>query len=452
MSFQSRIPSPSKPATCAQGNERPTAVKRLQPVQPQTKLKLDSSNVTKPVATTADVNPSRAGTARAAKTITNTPSRNLAVHTRGASTSAVIKPSLSTHASKEKQASQIPGASLTQMQSSSSAQQHKRTLSAHASIRATAPSQGSSLPKSRPVGRVMKDSENAPTTNVSALTRPNFDSYKQHFSPQKAKQPVSTTTSRVVVNPSGSTVVASESSRLSDELLQLSLLHTGSTVALQSYEKSIKSHFQSHHADLDRQRQQIESLERDRRARDNLRGLRRWIDENSSGGEEDFDPLSVLAECLQELDEINKDQGAFAVARRQFSDWETNVSSITLNRVEPEGDTTLNFVVPLGSEWSHAIELIERRLKICMNTLRVFDGRHEGATIGEMIAMFSMHCEHLLQEISICRTLERLILQRQQQWIDESIGKALMTVEDKGLQAHQMIPRRGIWEDLQDRH
>lgn len=454
MSFQSRIPSPAKPTESAQGNQPTAAVKRLLLPQAQTKPNLGASSITKPkpVASTGGANLPRLEAAKSARPIATGSGRNVATHARGASTSAAIKPPLGTHASSEHAPRQTPGTSLERGPTSSAAQQHKRTLSAHASTRAIAPSQGSSLPKSVPTARVTRDHGNAATSNLSAVPRPNFDTYKQHFSPQKGKQPVSTTTSKGATSTSGSAVACSDHPRFNDELLQLALLHEGSTAALQSYQTTIKSHLQSHYADLERKYQQIESRERDRHARENLRGLRRWINENTGGGEEGFDSLSVLVECVQELDEMNKDHGAFAVAMRQFNDWQTKATCVTSSRADTETDITLQFVVPLGSEWSHAIEFIERRVRICIKTLRVFEKRDEDATIGTMIAMFSTFSEQVLQEISICKRLERLILQQQQQWIDWSIEKALMTVENEGLQDHRPTQRRGVWEGVGDRH
>lgn len=453
MSFQSRIPSPSKANEPSQGTRPVGTAKRLLP-QPhfQASLKLDDSNITKPLVAASGSNPSRLEAAKTARAVASGSGRNIAAHARGASTSAATKskPSVTTQRSGENAVPQIARKGVERAQITPAVPQHKRTLSAFASTRATVPHQNADRPKSKPIGRATKDSGNAASASGPTMTRPNFDSYKQHFSPQKAKQPpppVATSNHPTSTNTSG--VGAPEILRFNDELLQLSLVHKGSAAALQKYTNSINSHFEEQYENLEREYQQLHLQERDRQARENLRGVRTWIDANCGGGDAGFDPLSVLAECAQGLEEIARENGAFSVAMEQFNDWEVKAHVATAGRVDSE-ETKIQFVTPLSLKWKGTIESIEQRLGIFLTSLRVFGKSNEEATIGAMITTLSELAELLLQQISMCKRLEGLILQRQQRWIDTSIEKALIAVNLKRFNNHQSSQRRGIWEVVED--
>lgn len=459
MSFQSRIPSPSKANEPSQGTRPVGTAKRLLP-QPhsQASLKLDDSNITKPLVAASGSISSRLEAAKSAREVTGGSGRNVVAHARGASTSAATKtkPSVTTQRSGDNHVSQIARTGpkgVEKAQITPTAPQHKRTLSAFASTRATAPHQNTDRPdrpKSKPIGRATKNSGNAASANVPTMPRPNFDTYKQHFSPQKAKQPPApVVTSNHPVSTNASGVGPSEILRFNDELLQLSLVHKGSAAALQEYTNNITSHSEKQYGDLERQHRQLHLQERDRQARDNLRGVRKWINANSGGDDAGFDPLSVLAECALGLEDIARENGAFSVAMEQFNDWEVRAHVATAGRADPE-ETRIQFVTPLSLEWKGAIESIEQRLGIFLTSLRVFGKSNEEATIGAMITTLSELAELLLQQILMCKRLEGLILQRQQQWIDTSIEKALMAVNLKGLQNHQSSQRRGIWEVVED--
>lgn len=444
MAFQSRIPSPSKVNEASQGTRPTAAAKKLPQPQIQARLKLDDPNVSKP-SLAAGANQTRLEAAKTTRTAAGGPSRNAPTHARGFSTSTTTKTTVNPHVSGQASVSRIPGKSLDKAQTSSTAVQHKRALSELTSSRVTGLDQGANLSKSRPMGRI-----NTAST-VSTLTRPNFDTYKQHFSPQKVKQPASHVTSTSSANLNVPTVAGTEVSRLGEELLQLSLLHESSAATLQQYTDSINKRLWKQHGDLEMQYRHLESRERDRQKRDNLNGIRKWFDENSGNGDARFDTLSLLAECVQELEELSREHSPFSVAMKQFDDWQLGAKIAMESQVPSEG-AGVQFVAPISPEWSDLIVSLDNRIKMYMNTLSDFRKGNKNSAIGGMIRMLSTYAQHLIQEISLCRGLEALILQRQQRWLDSSIEKALLAVKFKGSPDCQVTERKGIWEDAEGDH
>lgn len=442
MSFQSRIPSPSKVNEASRGPRPPAAVKKLPQPQIQARLKLDDPNISKPGLSAIGANQSLIEAPSTTRTPAGGPNRHVTTHARGFSTSTTAKTTVSPHVSGQASVSRIPGKPLDRAKTSSTAVQHKRALSKLTSSRATGPNQSANLPKTRPIGRI----NTAPT--ISALGRPNFDTYKQHFSPQKVKQPASQVTPTFSANLNAPPVAGTEVSRLGDELLQLALLQESSDAILQQYTGSINESLRKQHADLKMQHLQLESRERDRQRRDNLNGVRKWFEENSGSNDASFDTLSLLAECVQELGELSREHGPFSRAMKQFDDWQLGVNIALASRVTSE-ETGVQFVAPISPEWTDLIKSLDNRIKICMNTLSSFGKGNESSAIDGMIKMLSVFAQYLIQEIAVCSGLEVLVLQRQQRWVDSSIEKALLVVKSKGSPDYQVTVRKGIWEDCQ---
>lgn len=449
MSFQSRIPSPSKPKGTSQGNLPTAGAKKLSEPQIRTRLKLDESDVLNPGISATSANVPHLEAVKPKKASTSGPSRNVAAHARAHSTNATLKHPAGTHVSSQASASRIPEKNLDRAQTPSTSLQHKRTLSALASTRTVGPDQNANLPKPKLTGRALKVHASTASLNTSTLTQPIFNNSKQPSIPQKSKQPTSQVNSTFSANLNASSVGSSEISRLGDELLQLSLLHESSASALQQYTNSVTKHLNDRNADLERHYRRLESRERDRQTRDNLRGIKKWFNENSGGSEMRFDPLSMLAECTQELEDLSREDGDFSAAMKQFDDWKLGVDITIASHVASE-EAEVQFVVPISSDWGDLIMSLDTKIKMCMNTLRNFKEGNESAAIGEMITMLSVLAQSLLQEIAICKNLEELILRRQQRWIDSSIEKALLAVKLEGSQDFQVTVRRGIWEDVED--
>jgi len=242
---------------------------------------------------------------------------------------------------------------------------------------------------------------------------------------------------------------SSEVSRLNDELLQLSLVHGSSADTLQQYTKSVTEYFKDQYADLEVQHRQLEVRERDRQTRDNLRGVRKWVDENSGSGDVSLNPLSMLAECTRQLEDLSRKDGDFSAAMNQFDDWKRGVDVAIASRTATE-EVEVQFVVPFSPDWKGLIMSLETKIKMCMNTLRDFKRGSESAAIGEMITMLSVLAQSLLQEIAISKSLEERILQQQQSWIDSSIERALQAVKPDGSQDFQVAVRKGVWDDVEE--
>ncbi|KEF55253.1 uncharacterized protein A1O9_08907, partial [Exophiala aquamarina CBS 119918] len=373
--------------------------------------------------------------------------KNVAAHTRSHSTNATLKQPAGTQVSSQASTARIPGKNLDRTQTPATSAQHRRNLSALTSTRVARPEQSANWPKARPVCGVPKDHASTASLNGTTLTRPIFDNSKQLSIPQKAKQSISVANSTLSTNLNAEGVGGSDFSRIGDELLQLSLLHESSASTFQQYTNSVINHLKDQHAGLEIQHQQLESRERDRQTQVNLRGIRKWFDQNSGSSDVSLNPLSLLAECTHELEDLSKGDGDFSAAMKQFDDWKLG-ADIAMTSCGTSEETEVRFVVPISPDWRNLIMSLDTKLKMYMNTLRDFRKGNESTAIDEMITMLSVLGQSLLQEIEICKTLEGLILQRQQRWIDSSIEKALLAVRADSSQAFQLTVRKGIWEDI----
>ncbi|EXJ77171.1 hypothetical protein A1O3_10329 [Capronia epimyces CBS 606.96] len=319
---------------------------------------------------------------------------------------------------------------------------HSRTLSA--STRSDIRSR--TLPEA--VARPARPLSKGATALVDnpALKKPEFNSYKQHFSPKKTKQvPSSTSTlSRSGGGGGSSSEASAEGRHLQDELLQLTLLHDTAATTLRAYQKSITLQLSAWSDDLSQQLQTLASLEGESQAKANAYVAKSWLHagrEQRSTTSAASNRLLVLAHSIRELTCITKPFGPLDSVMRLFEEWQISAASTS-----PNG-ASLSQLAPLDPQWSDRLTSVQKRVQTCADSLADLQGPSVSSSIGLLIHMHSRLADQVLQEIAICRDIEVLILRREQEWMEAAVTRALSEVEGHGYgQASHLAERKGIWD------
>ncbi|KAK5453436.1 hypothetical protein LTS15_006621 [Exophiala xenobiotica] len=348
-------------------------------------------------------------------------------------------------------------------------------------------------------------SRSATSSSTSATTpsfaKPDFNTFKQHFSPKKALAPAPAPASvprRHPAVPKPETLhprslrqglipangSSGDLSRLRDELLQLTLLHDQAASTLRNYEDSIHVQIRAGREDVGIRLTTLTALERTRQIKVNAHALKAWLEgTNASEGNaassstspeaeskhhcgelsKTHDGLLVLAHVASELTEVVREDGPLDSVMKEFDRWRLSATS-TPERLEGDGDEQRNevhFLTPLDPLWAATLSSIESRVQACRDLLANLptplcdsDGGLESC-IGVLIKTLVRLAEQVLQESGICRVVEGLILQREQEWMSKALTKALC-VADAETQLQRSVgsardpERKGIWEILDD--
>ncbi|KAK7897324.1 hypothetical protein LTR67_005213 [Exophiala xenobiotica] len=363
---------------------------------------------------------------------------------------------------------------------------------------------GLARPKAKPAvsgAASASASRSATSSSTSATTpsfaKPDFNTFKQHFSPKKALAPAPASVPRrhpAVPKPETlhppslhqglipANGTSGDLSRLRDDLLQLTLLHDKAASTLRNYEDSIDVQIRAGREDVGIRLTTLTALEHTRQIKVNAHALKAWLEGTSADegnaaslsnsreaeskhhrGElsKTHDGILILAHVANELTEVVREDGPLDGVMEEFDRWRLSATSAPKG-LEGDGNEPRNevhFLTPLDPSWAATLSSIESRVQACRDLLADLptpscDNELESC-IGVLIKTLVRLSEQVLQESGICRVVEGLILQREQEWMSKALTKALC-VADAETQHQRSVgsardpERKGIWEILDD--
>ncbi|EXJ83202.1 hypothetical protein A1O1_06821 [Capronia coronata CBS 617.96] len=293
-------------------------------------------------------------------------------------------------------------------------------------------------------------------TDKPTLKKPDFNNYKQHYSPKKTTQVSAAASAPVRLGGGGASVgeTSTETRRLQDELLQLAVLYEKSQSTLQSYESSIKTRLAACSDGLKQQIQSLESVERGQLTKVNADAAKTWTEAGSAVSAGSNRSL-ILAHSVRVLNEITARGGPLDIVMSQFDEWQVSAVSKTSNRANRDArdSTAPGLLAPLDPQWSALVDSVQNRVRTCSESLADLQGPSDSSSIGLLLKMLSRLAEEILREIAICRDVEAFILQREQEWMEAAISRALFEAGSHspgqlgqlGQSGHHHV-RKGIWD------
>lgn len=213
------------------------------------------------------------------------------------------------------------------------------------------------------------------------------------------------------------------------ELLQLSLLHQSSAKALMEFEASARKQLSARHAKLKRDYESIRSHEQERRRLANVATLESWCAE----------PV-LLAEHLQTLSRVTSDLRSHTEPGSRYTEmidtfekWATDAESVLLDDESPA-----NFIEALPDSWraTHtALSLKLRSIQRDIGTLPPIPPNGE-PDVTPSLQILLENCSSLvdgiLKELELMTKLQKEVLQRGKERIDEEIAALVGSADATG--------------------
>ncbi|KJX93023.1 hypothetical protein TI39_contig4444g00003 [Zymoseptoria brevis] len=311
---------------------------------------------------------------------------------------------------------------------------------------------------------------NAPQTSPprSGLTRPTssrqqmpppskaqFSTYQQHYSPAKTvlpKPPVPGIRSTKAGAPASATAAGSattdeevpithEIALAQIELLQLSLLHQGSGEALEEYQASAKRKLGQRHAKLQKDFDAVRAQEQERRRSANLTALESWC----------ADP-DLLAEHLQTLSRVVTDLRSqtepgsrYSELTDTFEKWAMGAESILLDDERPA-----NFIEALPEAWRATHTSLALKFRSIQRDIGILppippaNGAGPPSSLEVLLENSSALVDGILKELEVMTKLQKEVLQRGKERIDEQIN-ALVSANEVSGEKENWVP---AWQSV----
>ena len=292
---------------------------------------------------------------------------------------------------------------------------------------------------------------NVPSSRASekgTLRRPAFNTYQQHFSPQKP-QPVAQSQVKLDDQESGpgSSREAQYTARLQDELLQLSLVHQHSSKSLKEFARSVEQKLELASRKLCEEREVVSALEAKRQRHINALVLLDWLNaEAETPSERKIQDLSF---CVNELADMCAEGQTIDQVMAEFDQWQRQ----TYKTIQLQSNDQLNWndsadmcaIARPGPTWMHKADECSKRLELCQRTLEGLGEAEPESGIGTMLVKNRQLTCVLLQKLRTAQTTVDAVMAHQERWLSSSVGAALDEVSGVGSNA----VRRAIWSSFE---
>lgn len=298
---------------------------------------------------------------------------------------------------------------------------------------------------SKPINANLKNSRG--NHAAGALKRSEFDSSKMHLSPVKPKAATPSVTNAHQVNSAEVNEVDALSRHCTghtDELFQLSLLYNDSTASVGRFSHSMCQQLNTRYSALERQVRRVGLLARAHSSSVNTQAVVRLTQGSWPQDGAGSDRLSVLAECLQEVDRLTRSGGLLERVMSQFQAWQELTLAASRDRVNPKSNEML-LVSPLEVQWWHSVQILESKMKFSRMSLDGLGMDKDDSAVAALIEAMTAYVEQSMQEIDLCKTVAGMSMRREHDWVRAAIAEAIAEGKADHLQDTTNGVRRGVW-------
>ncbi|KAA8643563.1 uncharacterized protein ATNIH1004_010332 [Aspergillus tanneri] len=316
----------------------------------------------------------------------------------------------------------VRSTSLRQPASSSTGAGSSATLRGHvrhrSQVTTSVPGQGS------------RKLESPSPSTTTLLTRANFTTYQQHFSPKKTMdKPVAAHQSGSPVGLDPSLIPSSrpEIAALQTELLQLSLLHQSALQQDAEWKTKVEGQLRTKYNSVAERYQRMIVEEKEYQRRLNGQALQGWL-----GNSREHNGQQRFAEQIQRF------EGWFQQA--------TEIKDFRLQQGRPSDHTV--FIDPIDTAWKEEVYAMTMKLELSSRRLESLDilgygevERLNNSALLRMVKGLDEMIKLMVAELSVIRKIEADIMRSEKQWVSQLARQLIATKPPP----QEKAPRLGMW-------
>lgn len=279
-------------------------------------------------------------------------------------------------------------------------------------------------------------------TEERSLNKPAFNTHQQHFSPQKSNSTARTQSSR-----SEDLGLAVISSRLQDELFQLSLVHQDSARVLTEFEKSVRKKVDDAAFKLCTEREVVTAFEAEHHQQVNIAALSNWLHEDKATVNER--KIEILSFCLSELADMGDEGQVVDQLRSEFARWLERARMAIESQTVVAPDLGDGPEIPSagspGTAWSCQVDGCLKRLELCQGLLQGLGEADSESGIGLVLTSHRRLVAVMMDELCVSQNIVAKVIAYQQQRMSSALNTALAELEaDDGIRE-----RNGVWTSIE---
>lgn len=309
---------------------------------------------------------------------------------------------------------------------------------------------GSGLMRSNSTKESATQKHSRTTSALPSLqSRPQFNTYQQHYSPKKNFAPKPATSSflpsssaaskhvstHALTSPTEPSSVSADLLKQQMELLQLHLLHTEAGPCLASFEASAEQKLRKRFNSLARRYEAVRQGEQHARTARNVMALQEWGAVSGPGGL--AENVQVLGSVLREVAALSESrsrrngegeaEGRFDAAMAMFMRWIAWVEEVwarrTSNEGNAEGGNGFDIIEQLPQSWFADVATLQRRVATLLRDLDALDIPTPGSSIDEIISTMKEQLIGMIEELRVAKKIVEEVMEKEMRWVDEGIAK-----------------------------
>jgi hypothetical protein len=232
-------------------------------------------------------------------------------------------------------------------------------------------------------------------------------------------------------------------SRLRDELLQLSLVHRDSTRTMQAFENSVVQQLQNSSVKVRKEAEAVAALEAAFRERVNALAICHWLDnQDTNASERRVEDLSF---CINEIAEISKPTSEYSLCLSEFDRWLAKVQNAMKAPHEADSETqhfdSLLLIDSIGLGWSKGVRTQMERLELCQQLLQNLGEPPQNSSLAPVLSKHQQLARVKLEKLVVAQNIVGVVSDHQRRLKHQ----ALRTATDEVVRGSHHSSRNGLW-------
>lgn len=274
--------------------------------------------------------------------------------------------------------------------------------------------------------------------------KPKWSTYQQQYTPQKASTRPASVSSDLSQNSSGNRdSFLDKANPMLQELMELQILYATSSQTLLNYEQSAMATLKEIFEEASSEESSVNAMRSAYASQQAQKSLLKWLSQDRSSSTPGR--VGNLATAIQELNDLQGPTGLIQHVFDRYQSWFDSMI-LTLDTRAPDEKTRaskheLRLITALDAAWHRDTDVLSRKLE---NYLSIFsepdpDDRDYG--IGAILFTHRQLVQTILHSLQVCLSIERMILDQEQDWLSDTVRRTKASVQRK----HSGAPAVPAW-------
>jgi hypothetical protein len=278
-------------------------------------------------------------------------------------------------------------------------------------------------------------------TRMTSISKPQFSTYQQHFSPRKQSlqaEPMIAPPINCHVNTE-----LTQTTALQDELLHLEWMCLSAHKTLQEWMESGERNINEQHKKYFQEVCNVKKIEHNQQSRINGVALRDWLAVDTS--KLSSQKVESLSQCVQTLADLAQPYERLFDVIAQFEAWYDNTLDTLANRSGDSQSEDARFLLPLSQAWAETSVTLVQEFESCLRNLDLLGSCDGSSGLGLVLDSHTRFTKGILDELNVMQLIHSMVLQQEDDWIACEISQLSVGKDNSKVSAGN-LKRPAVWD------